>query len=201
VNGKYPNEYYRTVCGTWQYVDDFILDAEYNEIMEYRNFRNILQNYVSFLLNQLASEDRQSLDTCQSEVDKLNYWFDTIPGRYDLVTSFRHPIYQKLAWCYNTSYLTFSSTNRLTRSWLVANLPTIVRELNNFKTTFTNQLPADKREEHENLYNSLMTVYENWRKMAEPRVKVPFHNIQRRELVGRNTNMQGMLEELRLCNV
>jgi hypothetical protein len=201
VDGKYPNEYYRSVCGTWQYVDDIYLDDEYNEIMEYRHFRNCLQSYVTYLLNQWAFENRQALTACQSEVDKLNYWLDTIPGRYDLVHCFRHPTLQQLAWCYNTSYLTFSSTNRLTRSWMVANLPTVVLELKKYKTTFTSQLPEDERERHESICNDLMDAYEAWRTLAEPRVKVPFQYTKQRELGVHKTNMQGMLEELRLCNV
>jgi hypothetical protein len=198
---KYPNEYYRSVCGTWQYVDDIHEDAEFNEIMDYRHFRNCLQNYVSWLLNEWASEDRQSLTACQSEVDKLNYWLETIPARYDLVTNFRHPRYQQIAWCWNTSYLTFSSTNKLTRSWLVANLPTIIHELKTYKTTFTNELPEDEREAHEIMYDELMRAYEEWMNLAKPRVKVPFQYTKQRELGIHKTNMQGMLEELRLCNV
>jgi hypothetical protein len=77
----------------WLY--DIHEDAEYNEIMDYRHFRNYLQNYVSWLLNEPEFIDRQPLTTCQKEIDKLKHWLETIPARYDLATRFRHPRYQE----------------------------------------------------------------------------------------------------------
>jgi hypothetical protein len=201
VDGKYPNEYYRSVCGTWQYVDDIHEDAVFNEIMDCRHFRNCLQNYVSWLLNEPEFIDRQPLTACQKEIDKLKDWLETIPARYDLVTNFRHPRYQTIAWCWNTSYVTFSSTNKLTRSWLVANLPTIIHELKTYKTKITNALPEDEREAHDRKYDQLMSAYEKYMNKAKPLVKVPFQYTKQREWLGRHTNMQEMLEELRLCNV
>jgi len=201
VDGNYPWQYYRSVCGTWQYVDDIHEDAVFNEIMDYRHFRNCLQDYVSWLLNEPEFIDRQPLTACQKEIDKLNYWLETIPARYDLATDFRHPRYQTIAWCWNTSYVTFSSTNKLTRSWLVANLPTIIHELKTYKTKITNALPEDEREAHEIMYDELIRVYEKWMNLAQPQVQVPFQYIKQREWLRRHTKMQGMLEELRLCNV
>jgi hypothetical protein len=201
VDGKYPNEYYRSVCGTWQYVDDIFLDEEFKEIMKYRAIQNKLQLYVSFLLDRLTSEDRPLLDKCQAAADKIHYWIATIPGRDTLVTSFRHPQLEHSAWCYNTSYVTFCSTNRLSRSWLVANLPTIVLEMDQNKNMFTDQLPANNQEEHESLYDSFMTAYEQWRTLAQMRMKVQFDMIKKREISGRRTNMGDMLEKLRLSHV
>ena len=197
VDGKYRNEYYRTVCGTWQYVDDTILDAMFNEIMQYRMFTQYLQEYRDFLLNRLASEDRRSLEICQDEVDTLSNWIKTIHGRDQLVTNFRHPIYQNIQWCYNTSYLTFSSTNKLSRSWLVANLPTIVLQLKNYENTFTTLLPANALDDHRFKYACVIGAYDKWFTLAAPRVKVPLHMIQQREVNGHHTNMRALLEELR----
>lgn len=197
VDGKYRNEYYRTVCGTWQYVDDWIVDEYYNEIMQYRMFTTYLQEYRDFLLNRLTSEDRRSLEICQDKVDTLNDWIKTIPGRDQLVTNFTHPKYKNYQWCYNTSYLKFSSTNKLSRSWLVANLPTIILQLKKYKKTFTDQLPANDLEEHKYNYICLMTAYDKWFTLAAPRVKVPFHTLQQREVNGHHTNLIALLEELR----
>ncbi len=84
---------------------------------------------------------------------------------------------------------------------MVANLPTVVQELKTYKTTFNNQLPEDERERHESIFKDLMDAYEEWSTLAKPRVKVPFHHIKQREFGVHKTNMQEMLEELRLCNI
>ena len=197
VDGKYRNEYYRTVCGTWQYVDDPIVDDEYKEIMQYTMFTYYLQKYRDFLLNRLASEDRRSLEICQDKVDTLSDWIKTIPEGRQLVTKFKHPISKISQWCYNTSYLKFSRTNKLTRSWLVANLPTIVLQLESYKNTFIAQLPANYLEDHKFKYECLKNAYDNWFTRAAPRVKVPFHTLQQREVNGQHTNLRALLEELR----
>ena len=197
VDGKYPDEYYRTVCGTWQYVDDVQLDDEFKEIWKYRIFRDNLQKYRDFLLNRLASEDRQLLQKCQDKLDILSNWIETIPGQNQLVTTFIHPKYKHFAWCFNTSYFKISSTNKLTRRWLVANLPTIILQMQNYKKTFTDHLPPNNHEEHENLYNSLLTAYTTWWELAAPHVKVPFNMHQQRAVTGNHTNVRALLEELR----
>ena len=160
-------------------------------------FTKYLHEYRDFLLNRLTSEDRRSLEICQDKVDTLSEWIKTIPGRDQLVTSFTHPQYKNYQWCYNTSYLKFSSTNKLSRSWLVANLHTLVLQLKQYKDTFTAQLPANDIMEHEFKYACVIDAYDKWFKLAAPRVKVPFRTLQQREVNGQHTNLRALLEELR----
>ena len=59
--------------------------------------------------------------------------------------------------------------------------------MTDYKQMFTNALPTtSNRNEHENLYDTLLASYEKWRAMVESQIRVPLSALHRREQSGRH---------------
>jgi hypothetical protein len=152
----------------------------WNELNNYGEIKRHLAEYIFHVLSRLPSETevKRLPTTCQVEVDKLQAMsaeFPTLSQLLRLVLPSTRPD-ETLLYMYNTSYVEFSSTNKFSRSALLADLPALMVQLDKCKTECTFTFPRCLRMKvHDSIYRQCQQAYEAWEEQAKSKLQVPFH--------------------------
>jgi hypothetical protein len=149
-----------------------------------RKFIGGFEEYLAFLFTWLP-RDSQHASSYHEAVGKLRFRMRKLPGKEQLVTNFVDFRCRQSAWCYNTAYVRFSEKDTLSRSWLVANLPSFVRELKTYEHAFDEALPLHDGELRLFHY-AMLWDYKKWLALAEAAVSknVPVNAVLNRDALG-----------------
>jgi hypothetical protein len=101
---------------------------------------------------------------------------------------------------YHTSYFRNSTTDHYSRSWLLANVHVVMQQLTNYRDTLFDDFSAISRERGTKLYDLLLHEYNVWETLAKANLKTPLEWLQNRELTGRRSTIDELLQELRCCH-
>jgi hypothetical protein len=186
--------------GEWHVVDFNDEDDESRavEIQSYCDFMLSCTIYRNFLVSRLDGELEK---THPGTLDAIMVMFTTYPRADQLLAfdmAFDSNQQSTQGVCYHTSYFTYSTTDHYSRSWLLANVRVVMQQLEKYKDTLFNDFPTTSRERHTRLYNTLLAEHKAWDTLARAHFQPQFKKRQTREVTGHGTNLQALLEELRL---
>ena len=161
----------------------------WNELNKYSEIECYLSHYTYLLGTRMPTvlADGRLPSTCQVEVDKLkklNVEFPT--SQHQLRMLFRPRPQGMFLYAYHTSYVQFSSTNKWSRSWLLASLPALLAQLEQCHRTCTFPVAESLRAEADTLYDKIKNSYAAWEALAKAAVQAAFQaaQVRRREETG-----------------
>ena len=185
----------------------------WNELNKYSEIECCLSRYIYLVgtrMPMVLADGRLPI-TCQVEVDKLkklNAEFPTCQLRF----IWRPRPEGTFLFAYHTSYVGFSSTNKWSRSWLLASLPALLAQLERCARTCTFEVAERLRAEADKLYDQITNAYAAWHALAAAAVQGSFRAAQVRQWeetggrpradLAREASMRAMLaalEELAGC--
>jgi hypothetical protein len=184
--------------GEWHVVDfnDVVDESRAVELMAYCEFQVSYTVYTNFLMSQFDEElENKYPGTLEAIMDV----FATYPKRDQLLAFDTIPQTTERSVRYHTSYFTNSTTDHYSRSWLLANVPVVMHQLQQYKDTLFDEFLEISRERHTRLHERLLLEYQTWEPLADAGFKLQFPQIQKRECTG-NKNLDALLEELRCAH-
>lgn len=163
------------LCGKWKPLEDDDVDEYLEEELDhYCDLRRLLRKYASFLLHRLTSvsaERQREFGFTKEIVNPLYKEIEGLPRGSQLVGANFDRGY---VWYFHTSYLEFSSTNRFSRSALLANVSIVMTKLQHNQEQFMGafqDLPDVTKASHRRLYNTLLKAYKRWQEEASLKIE------------------------------
>jgi hypothetical protein len=178
--------------GEWHVVDfnDEVDTSRAVELQAYSEFKVSCTVYTNFLMSQFDAElENKYPGTLEAIMDM----FATYPKGDQLLAFDTIPQTTERTVRYHTSYFTNSTTDHYSRSWLLANVPVVMHQLQKYKDTLYDEFLEISRERHTRLYERLLFEYQKWEPLADAGFNIQFPQIQKRECTG-NKNLDALLE-------
>jgi len=173
--------------GPWREVDNQAELAD--EVRAYGEARRLLRLYT-MLLQQIfkhrgVSDALAAVDAVAAAIAALPQEPALMHGFY--VDSPAQP-WRPFVWQFHAAYLDFSQTDTRSRSWLLATLPGLLRDLTLARRNLTP--PERANPGFERMYEKATNAYEAWRALAQPRLRVPQAALRAREERPRSRHAQ-----------
>ena len=146
---------------TWREVDNPSELAD--EVRAYGEARRLLRLYT-MLLQQIFKH--RAVSDALAAVDAVTAAIAALPEASDLMHA-------------SQAYLAFSQTDTRSRSWLLATLPGLLRDLTLARRSLTPAELANRG--FEGMYDKTTKACEAWRALAQPRLRVPQAPLRARE--------------------
>jgi hypothetical protein len=185
--------------GEWHYVDleDTADKLKLQEIQAYCDFRLSCSIYTNFLMSRLnGALEKEHPGT----LDKILVLFTSYPRVEQLLALDSNPQSTQMGIRYHTSYFNQVINHPYSRSWLLANVHVVMKQLEIYKNTLFNSFPAISRDRHTRLYDTLLIEYNNWERIAKANFKPPLTWPQHREWKSKMNTVRALLEELKYCH-
>ena len=225
VTGDCPAPVYSST-GRWEDLPPVPMGAPdtnpmWKELNHYSEIECYLSHYTYLLGTRMPMvlADRRLPSTCQVEVDELKKLKAEFPtSQHQLRMLFRPRPQGMFLYAYHSSYVEFSSTNKWSRSWLLASLPALLAQLEQCHRTCTFPVAESLRAEADRLYGQIKSSYAAWEALAAAAVQAAFRAAQlrgREETGGRPRGpsqqqqsavasmraqrVEDLLHELRVC--
>jgi hypothetical protein len=188
------------VRGDWQEVDG---DSElYLEVYEYKELRRKLSSYEYFVGTAMRKRlvelghDMQTHYSLHAQkrlpqeyqdewdaLDALERAISRLPGGSQVVRGAFLGDPKVFMWQLQSSYLEYSESSPLSRSWLLANVPVAARALK-VVAKRTDALLPHVRMEHTKMVKECLRLLSKWEELAKAQLQVPFAAREARETGG-----------------
>ena len=161
-----------------------------------------LSNYIFHVMHHIPFTTQQKLPpTCQQQVHTLNKMFAEFPTASQLLRMIFSRLRPEgtLLYVYQTSYVEFSSTNKFSRTMLLAHLPALMAQLEQCNRTLTLLSTDSLRLQADQIFKSCKDAYEAWQALAANELQRSFgvSHLQKREQTGqKRASMRKMLAAL-----